>query len=95
MLGPAPVPRSDTVERSLLTLKRAGFKLGVFVLCAGAQALAGYGFIKPLSTMALWTALICAAIATVRQERATDPFYNALDEAAWFYLLGFVLRRLV
>lgn len=85
----------DAVERSLLTLRRAGFKLVVFVMLAGAQAMAGYGFVKPISTMALWTALFCAAIAVVRQERATDPFYNSLDEAAWFYLLGFVLRRLV
>lgn len=88
------MPRSEALERSLLTLKRAGFKLGVFVLCAGAQALAGHGFLTPLSTMAVWTALVYAAIATVRQERATDPFYNSLDEAAWFYLLGFALRRL-
>ncbi len=93
MPGPAPAPRRDT-ERSLLTLKRAGFKLAVFVLIASAQAMAGVGFVKSLSTMALWTALIFAAVAAVRQERATAAHYNSLDEAAWFCLLGFVLPRL-
>lgn len=88
-----PPPFRANLERSLRTLRWAAFKLAVFVVVAGAQGLAGRGFMMPLATMAMWTALLCAAAAAVRQESATAPHYNALDEAAWFFLLGFILRR--
>ena len=89
-----PSGRRDAVERSLLTLKRAGFRLAVFVTIAFAHGLAGRGFVLPLAQMCLWMALFCVAVAAVRQERATAPYYNSMDEAAWFFLLGFILRRM-
>ena len=88
-----PFPPNDAVQRSLLTLKRAASRLGLFMAIAAVQGLAGYGFAKPLSAMALWMSLFCVAVAVVRNERATAPYYNSFDEAAWFYLLGFFLRR--
>ena len=88
-----PVPRRETVQRSLLTLKRAAVRLGLFTAMAAVQGLAGYGFAKPLSAMALWMSLFCVAVAVARNERATARHYNSFDEAAWFYLLGFILRR--
>jgi hypothetical protein len=89
-----PSQRSAALRASFLTLKRAAFKLAVFVTIASAQALAGRGFVLPLAQMCLWMALFCVVVAVARQERATAPYYNSMDEAAWFYLVGFILRRL-
>lgn len=93
MPAKTPVPCEDHGRRSLMVLKRAALKLLGYALVASGQGLAGHGFVGPLATMALVTSLVCLAIATLLNERATAPHYTWIDEAVWFFLLALILQR--
>lgn len=88
-----PADHRDRAERSLLALKRAGFKLVLFAAAAALQASAGHGFLRTFATLAFLSSVLLSVLALVKQERATAPYYTSLDEAAWFFILGYVLRH--
>ena len=93
--GRDAAPVRPPSERSLQVLKRAGLKLSFFIAAAAIQAAAGHGFVRPLATLVILSAIAAAVFGLWLRDRPTGPDYNHFDEAAWFLLLGYVLRRLV
>ncbi len=81
--------------RSLLVMKRAGFKLCYFVIAASGQILLGYEFAKTLATLALLTGILAFALGVGSRENVRAPYYTHFDEASWFLLLGQIVRRLL
>lgn len=94
MLGHEPQTLSGAT-RSLAVAKRAGFKLAVFVLAAGLQSLAGYGFAPTLASLCLLTGILAAILGIMCRDRPSSLHFTYFDEAAWFMLIGHVVRRMV
>ena len=89
------MPSRPASERSLHVVRRAGLKLSFFTAASAIQAAAGYGFLRPLTTLIMLSAVAAALLGLWLRDRPTAPDYNYFDEAAWFLVLGFVLRRFV
>ena len=88
-------PAIDHASRSLSVLKRAAFKLWLFVLASSAQALVGHGFVAPLATLALMSSILDIALGHWHREQVTAPHYTYFDEAVWFLMLAYILRLTV
>lgn len=81
--------------QSLAVLNRAALKLAVFTFAAAVHGLVGLGFLRTLSTLALLAGILGVMMGQWRHERPLAPHYTHFDEAAWFIMLGLILRRLM
>lgn len=79
-------------RRTCRTLARFVTRAGMVALVGVASWLIGIPAAATMAALSLGLSLVALFRHVAMRERLAPPYLNSLDEAAWFFLIGHVLR---